>query len=246
MKQASIGFVALVILLVSSATSQAEDNAQQPQMYWTKHDYTQQAFNADKYTCLQSSIAQSQPNAVMVPDSNATMLQMINQQNLFNACMEFKGYTLQSAASIQAKPTPPPVTNEHVAYCLRAKELGLDMMQKANHETGKSKDAINMIFNGIRGSIKADKNRLAANELYFPDSNTFSSSIEPQLNQAKIDFDESMHSEYKQCMSGCSIGDAKTEEVKQYVSCSQECSKLMNDADHRYTNCILEAMPNLN
>jgi hypothetical protein len=75
------------------------------QKYWTKYGSTSQDFNQDRYSCLQSSSAQAPAATSFVALSGANPMLLpvdVNQGNrndLFNACMNSKGWSLESKQS---------------------------------------------------------------------------------------------------------------------------------------------------
>jgi hypothetical protein len=58
---------------------------------WNKPGATQQSFAADKYECQR----ENQGGAVAVPVGNAAVAVPVTNWQLYNACMEARGYTRQ-------------------------------------------------------------------------------------------------------------------------------------------------------
>jgi hypothetical protein len=94
------------------------------QTVWVKPGLTQDEFAKDRYACMQQS--QQRVSAAFVSQyGGSASNHVITNANLFNACMNAQGYTLQKQASLaeqtavkdQAKAALDAVNSEVLAFC---------------------------------------------------------------------------------------------------------------------------------
>lgn len=99
----------LIALLLSACVPSTPQYALDPpkaeiKSYGSKPNYSQEAFNSDRYKCLQSSIAQSRRDALSLkPDFNDQMIELETRNQLFSACMEAKGYVQKTDTSYRSR-----------------------------------------------------------------------------------------------------------------------------------------------
>jgi hypothetical protein len=87
------------------------------QTVWMKPGSTQEGFNKDRYSCMQQS-QQRVSTAFVSQYGGSSSNHEITNANLFNACMNAQGYTLQQKASVeQAKTALNTVNSEILAFC---------------------------------------------------------------------------------------------------------------------------------
>lgn len=83
--------VPMLLLLTSCVTA--------PVMAWVKPGANQQSFNKDRYTCMREAASAAQPSAGLATGYNGSLYSYdVNagtRNDLFNACMESKGWTYQ-------------------------------------------------------------------------------------------------------------------------------------------------------
>ncbi len=236
--------IIIILLLPNLACAQQNQSTsqQRPQLYWTKPSYTQQAFNSDKYECLQSSIAQSQPNnSIVMPDMNSSMMQMMNQNNLFSACLQAKGYSLLPANSPAAAPLKnSQPSNEENAYCLQVYKITLisqeDSFDSDNDPTHTAGDEA--VLNITKSTINSIKETLASNGLYSFESDKISPNLEPSMKQARIDNHIIMHDKHHECSAPCLTMDFSAAGMEHSASCYKVCNKYLSAIDRKYFHCF--------
>jgi predicted aspartyl protease len=87
------------------------------QTIWTKPGFSQDEFAKDRYSCMQQS-QQRVSGAYADQYGAVSSNHVITNANLFSACMNAQGYTLEKQASLdQAKAAFDAVKSEMLAYC---------------------------------------------------------------------------------------------------------------------------------
>lgn len=243
------------VLLLTGCASQSSAFEPQPQsqapsttpMYWTKANYTQAAFNSDKYQCLQSAITISHRDSPTISTQPygdmADFIQLSNQNNLFSACMEAKGYTLQTGVVVTPSATlaKPKISNMKMAYCLGVHQSILKSLDKYLQENPDSENA-----KGTKMAINDENGKLQAIATYLTD--VYGTSATPpdilteieKGNKDHTKIVEGKKNKYQNCISPCHIDMNKSPEVRiaEYSNCTEKCFVYMSDKERKIIDCF--------
>ena len=229
--------------------------------YWSKTAYSKSAFSADKYQCLQAAIAQSKGNNSNIsvqPNFDPLLMEMQNRDALFSACMEAKGYTLQTGLLPRSglAETPPPslkATQDNLAplaaYCLgyhkEAKKF-LDGQIK-DHPDDDAVKGRKLARDAIRNEIIQLEKHLSTRGLYSSNGKHISPSIAEQMAYGKQDYisvrDQNISgaSESRKCRSSCLESKEKdqtpVEQAETTLACLKSCDQYNSEEEKRLSRC---------
>lgn len=225
-------FLTAIILLVI-LTACNHNTPTNSTTYWTKPDQTPAEFASDKYQCLQSAITLTQRNIPAIStDSYGNMgdfIQMTNQNNLFSACMESKGYILKSENQVSTE------DSRHISYCIGVEKKRLELQKEAMqysiaHNYGTNTIQFEQLeLDKMQKQLTSDRNRLFS----YLGTNQLEDSLKQQEKAGYNDQANVSKTDLGRCISTCD-----TKDMNQYLSCGQNCRSIYkNDIIDRIESC---------